>query len=378
MRHLTRRQLAILTAGALAALPLAACGGTQPGAAGGATGATAWALTGGSEAAFRGAFDTWNTDNPDRKIAVEWFANDAYKEKIRTAVGSGNAPTLVYSWGGGTLADYVASGDVVDLTDATADLMARVVPSVALNGQVDGKTYAVPNTQSQPVVLYYNKAVLDAAGVAVPTTYAELLASAEKLKAAGVIPVALAGQSRWPLLMWIQYLTDRIGGPEVFQAVLDGEPGAWSHPALLEATTKIQELVEAGVFGTTFGSVVADANADAALLHTGRAAMLLQGSWTYPNLLSDAPDFVAGGDLGYTTFPAVDGGVGDPANIVGNPSNFWSVSASAPPEAQQTAKDFISAKVLSDDAIADLLKIGTVPPITGSRIRSRTLTTPST
>lgn len=253
----------------------------------------------------------------------------------------------------------------MSLDGAVDDLLARVIPSVAQNGQVDGVTYAVPNTQSQPVVLYYNAAVLEEAGVAVPTTYDELLTAAGELQSQGIIPMALAGGSRWPELMWIQYLTDRIGGPEVFQAILDGEPGAWSDPAVIEATTKIQELVDAGVFGDTFGSVVADANADVALVHTGKAAMLLQGSWVYPTFLSDAPDMVAAGDLGYATFPAVEGGAGDPANIVGNPSNFWSVSASASQEAQQVAMDFLATEVLSDDAVDELLAIGTVPPIAG-------------
>jgi raffinose/stachyose/melibiose transport system substrate-binding protein len=358
-----RRTSAAVAAVATAGL-LAACGGgVQPGQA--SAGSTAWALTGGSEEMFRAQFDAWNAGNPDQEIAVDWFANDAYKEKIRTAVGSGNAPTLIYSWAGGTLADYVAGGNVVDLTDDTRELTDRLIPSVAANGQVDGKTYAVPNTQSQPVVLYYNQEVLDAAGIEAPTTYDELLTAVDTLRGQDVIPIALAGQSVWPELMWIQYLTDRIGGPEVFQAVLDGEEGAWSDPAIVEATTKIQELVDAGAFGDSFGSVNADQNADTALVHTGKAAFVLQGSWVYPNFLNDAPELVESGGLGYTTFPAVDGGAGDPANVVGNPSNFWSVSASAAEADQATARSFIASEVLNDDAVDELLAIGTVPPITG-------------
>ncbi len=75
----------------------------------------------------------------------------------------------------------------------------------------------------------------------------------------------------------------------------------------------------------------ADQAGDTALLQTGQAAFLLQGTWVQPGFLKSAPEFAASGDLGYTTFPAVEGGVGDPANIVGNPSNFWSISADARP-----------------------------------------------
>lgn len=372
-RHTIRRPLAVLAAGALVAA-LAACGGADPeepssddpttdDVVGGE--ASAWALTGGSESMFQASFDDWNGAHPDQEISVEWFANDAYKEKIRTAVGSGNAPTLIWSWAGGTLADYVRSGAVVDISETAAPLLERLIPSVAANGQIDGKTYGVPNNQSQPVILYYNQDVFDAAGISVPTTYDELLEAIPALKDQGVIPIALAGQSVWPELMYIQYLTDRIGGPEVFQAVLDGEEGAWSDPAIIDALTKIQELVELGAFGEGFGSVTADAGGDTALVHTGKAAMVLQGAWVYPDFLNNAPDFVASGALGFANFPEVEGGAGDPANIVGNPANFWSVSAAASPEAQVTATQYLVEQALSPASVDELLSIGTVPPLLG-------------
>ena len=55
-------------------------------------------MTGGSEQTFRSSFDQWNSANKGKQVSTEFFANDAYKEKIRTAVGSHNAPTLIYSW----------------------------------------------------------------------------------------------------------------------------------------------------------------------------------------------------------------------------------------------------------------------------------------
>ena len=348
----------VVTTGVLA---LSACGGgTQPGSTG--NDATVWSLTGTSEATIRTSFEEWST-NDEGKIGVEFFANDAYKEKIRTAVGSGNAPTLIFNWAGGALQDYVGNDDVVDLTAATVDLQERLLPSVLESGMVDGKLYAVPNNNAQPVILYSNKSVLADAGItSEPTTFEELLSAVEKLKAAGVdTPIALAGQSQWPELMWIEYLADRVGGPEAFQAVVDGESDAWSSPAMLEALGMVQQLVQAGAFGDKFGSVVADANADAALLHTGRAGMLLQGAWVYGSFLTDAPDFVASGDLGFAPFPAVEGGAGDPDNIVGNPANFWSVSAAASPEQQDVAISYLNEALFDDEYVDSIIAEGGVP-----------------
>ncbi|WP_205844038.1 extracellular solute-binding protein [Nakamurella deserti] len=370
MTRSARRPLVALAL--LSSLTVAACGGATPGGNAGtgaqgpaaASDTSAWVLTGGGWPVIEKTFDTWNDAHPEQKIAVEAFANDAYKEKIRTSVGSGQAPTLIMNWTGGALADYVENGQVADITAETAALVKRVTPSVAENGVVDGKTYAVPLNDVQPVVLYTNEDVFASVGVEVPKTFDDLLAVVPKFREAGIAPISIAGQSVWPELMWLQYLTDRIGGPEVFQAILDGKPDAWSDPAVVDALTKIQQLVQAGAFVDGFASVTADAGSDFALVHTGKAAMILQGSWGYATFKTDAPEF-AGTSLGFAEFPAVQGGAGDPANIVGNPANFWSVSASAGDASKKAALDYLNDSVYSDDQVAAMLAAGSVPPITG-------------
>ena len=130
-------------------------------------------------------------------------------------------------------------------------------------------------------------------------------------------------------MMWLEFLFDRIGGPEVFQAVFDGEKDAWSNPAAIKALTKMQELVKANGFIKGFSSITADSNADQALLYTGKAAMMLHGSWTYGSMKTDGGDFVTGGHLGCMNFPPVEGGKGDPSDTVGNPGQYLSISSKA-------------------------------------------------
>lgn len=348
---------------ALAAL--SACGGgAQPTGGGGSPSSlSVWALTGAKEDTYQMSFDSWDEDNPDQAFDVEFFANDAYKEKIRTSIGSGNAPTLVFNWAGGTLADYVDSEAVVDLTGKVDDILSRSIDSIADIGQVDGAQYGVPNNDTQPVVLYYNTALFEEHSVTPPTTWDELMTAIETFSAAGVTPISLAGQSVWPELMYIQYLTDRIGGEGVFEKVLSGEADAWSDPAITSALESIVELVDAGAFGSSFGSVAADAGADAALVHTGQAAMLLQGSWVYGTFKQDAPDFVADGKLGFLNFPAVEGGDGDPSNVVGNPANFWSVSSDADEEVQELAIQYLNDFNLNEEMVESFLAMGAIPAV---------------
>ena len=327
-----------------------------------------WGLTGGNQPVLQKSVDDWNQANPDKSIKLDFFANDAYKTKVRTAVGAGEGPTFIYGWGGGVLKSYVDAGQVEDLSNFVKDnpeVKDRYLPSVLKNGEVDGKTYALPNNNVQPVVLYFNKEVFDKVGAQPPKTWNELMALVPKFKEAGVAPFSLGGQSKWPDLMWLEYLVERIGGPDVFANIAADKPGAWSDPAVKEALTKIQELVDAGGFINGFSSVAADSNADQALMYTGKAAMILQGGWIYQGMKKDAADFVKSGKLGYTTFPTVSGGKGDPANVVGNPSNFWSISAKATDAQKKAALDYVKDGMFTDANTDALINSGAVPVVTG-------------
>jgi raffinose/stachyose/melibiose transport system substrate-binding protein len=170
-------------------------------------------------------------------------------------------------------------------------------------------------------------------------------------------------------MMWLEFLFDRIGGPEVFQAVFDGQKDAWSNPAALDALTKVQELVKANGFIKGFSSVVADANADQALLTTGKAAMMVHGTWTYGSMAEEGGDFVSGGNLGYMNFPPVEGGKGDPSNTVGNPAQYLSISSKATAEQKETAKKFFSTAVLTDEEQTEWLNTGGVPIVKGAETK---------
>lgn len=363
-----RKASAALAAGTLA-VTLAACGSAGPaGTAVSADSATMWGLTGGNEAVLKNSVDSWNSAHPNETIKLDTFANDAYKTKVRTAVGAGQGPTFIYGWGGGVLKSYVDAGQVADLSDFLAqnpDVKDRYLPSVLKNGVVNGKTYAVPNNNAQPVVLYFNKEIFDKVGAQPPKTWDELMALVPKFKAAGIAPFALGGQSKWPDLMWLEYLVDRIGGPQVFADIAANKPNAWSHPAVAEALTKIQDLVDAGGFVNGFSSIAADSNADQALLYTGKAAMILQGGWIYQTLKKNAPDAVKSGKIGYTTFPTVAGGKGDPTSIVGNPANFWSISSKATDAQKKSAEDYIKSGMFNDQNTQDLIDSGAVPVVKG-------------
>ncbi|WP_328847409.1 extracellular solute-binding protein [Streptomyces sp. NBC_00258] len=358
----------LITASAAAlTITLSACGSSGRTAAGGSgDGTLAWALTQGSEATFRASATEWNKEHPDAKINYQYFQNDPFKQKLRTAVGAGNGPVLFENWGGGGLKSYVDAGKVADLTsdlDASPEWKDRIFPSVLKSTTFDGKVYGVPVNGVQPVVLYYNKELLEKAGAQPPKTWDDLLALVKKLKAEGIAPISMGGASKWPDLMWLEYLVDRVGGPEIFANIAAGKKDAWSDPAVLKAAQMIEQLVDAGGFAKGFTSVSADTGQAEAQLYTGKAAMILQGSWGYGTINTGSPKFVSEGHLGWTGFPAVTGGRGDATNIVGNPANFFSLSSQASAKEKKTAVSYLKDGVYNDTYVDNLLKNGDVPPV---------------
>jgi raffinose/stachyose/melibiose transport system substrate-binding protein len=311
----------------------------------------------------------FNEANADAKIEKTTFQNDAYKTKIKTAIGAGQAPTIIWGWGGGGLKSYVDAGQVEDLTSwfsENAEVKDRLFPSSFGAATVNDKIYAMPAETVQPIVLFYDKRAFDKIGAQPPESWDEIMALVPRFNAQGIAPFSLGGQSRWTNMMWLEFLLDRIGGPEVFQAVFEGEQNAWSNPAVLDMLTKVQQLVKANGFIKGFSSITADSNADQALLYTGKAAMMVHGTWTYGGMKTAGGDFVTGGHLGYMNFPPVEGGKGDPSNTVGNPGQYLSISSKASAEQKETAKKFFSEAVLSDEEITEWINAGAVPIVKGT------------
>ncbi len=350
-------------------MALSACGTSGPG--GGSGGASYWFLSGAPQEGIRQhAVDRFNEANPDSKITTTTFQNDPYKTKIKTALGAGQAPTIIWGWGGGGLRTWAEAGQVDDLTswfDQNPKVKNKLIQSSFGPATINGKIYAMPCETVEPIVLYWNKKVFDDAGAEPPKSWDDIMSLVSLFNSKKIAPFALAGQSRWTNMMWLEFLFDRIGGSEVFQAIFDGEKDAWSHPAATEALTKVQDLVNAGGFINGFSSITADSNADQALLYTGRAAMMLHGSWSYGIQQEQGGDFVSSGGLGFMNFPPVEGGKGDPKASVGNPGQYLSISSKATAEQKEIAKKFFTSGVLDKQEVKDWIGSGAVPILTGTQ-----------
>ena len=108
---------------------------------------------------------------------VSW--NDIYTV-VNTRVANGEAPDLLNI---DVFADYQADGLLLPASEWVSEATyAKFFDSFLAESVVDGTVWAVPDLASARA-LYYNADILAAAGVEVPTTWDELTAACEAIKA---------------------------------------------------------------------------------------------------------------------------------------------------------------------------------------------------
>src|SRR3954452_19319000 len=222
----SRRSFLGLAIGApIAGATLAACGSSGPtraggsssgGGGGGGGAATYWFLSGQPDQSVReDTVKRFNSSNSGGQITYTEFQNDAYKTKIKTALGAGQGPTIIWGWGGGGLRDYVKTNQVEDLTswfEQNPEQKSRRFASSFQAATVDGKIYAVPGETVTPIVMFWNKKVLDKIWVSqIPQDWNGIMQYVQQANSKGVAPFSLGGQSRWTNMMWLEFLLDRIG-----------------------------------------------------------------------------------------------------------------------------------------------------------------------
>ena len=78
--------------------------------------------------------------------------------------------------------------------------------------------------------IWYNKALLQKAGVAAPKSLDDIPAMCTALRKAGITPIAIDGQDQWPLERYVAYQPFRAAGPDFIQKLKKGE-AKFSDPA---------------------------------------------------------------------------------------------------------------------------------------------------
>jgi raffinose/stachyose/melibiose transport system substrate-binding protein len=343
--HLSRRTLLGLVGAGAGAYLLAGCSGGDSGDPDGPQSINWWHIqnTEPMLPVWAAIAQEFQTANSGVTVEIQPLENEAFKAKLTTATQAGSPPDLFQSWGGGTLKQQIDAGLVKDLTDDVKSLTDGMLPAALQPFTIDGKIYGIPFDIGM-VGFWYNKDLFAAAGVtAPPTTWSGLLDTIRKLKAAGTVPIALAGKEKWPGHYYWAYLAMRIGGLAALEQA--GKDKNFDTPDFIAAGERIKELVDLQPFQKGFlGADYSSPDGQAATMGNGGAAMELMGQWAPSVQASSSTSKKGLGDkLGFFPFPAVEGGKGSASDAFGG-GNGFAVGKDAPAATIDFLKTLVSAE----------------------------------
>ncbi|WP_217211202.1 ABC transporter substrate-binding protein [Streptomyces sp. AC550_RSS872] len=138
------------------------------------------------------------------RVDVTVYSWNDVDAKVKEMVDAGHAPDMAQI---GAYADYAAQDLLYEADDLLSiPVQADLVAQLADAGQVNGVQYGIPFASSTRL-LFYNKTLFQKAGLTPPTTWQELAADAEALKAEGVkYPYALplgAEEAQAETMQWL-------------------------------------------------------------------------------------------------------------------------------------------------------------------------------
>lgn len=265
---------------------------------------TLWTLNFSSQAS-NDAMEKIATDfeaaNPGVNVEIVTRGVDDHKTALRVAAGSDRGPDIYFSWAGlGLGGEYIKAGLSLPLDKYYDEYKwdDELVPAAASFSRFyEGGRQGVPFT-FKGEALYYNKALFEQAGItAEPTNYDELLADAEKLKAAGIPAITFGGSVNWHVMRLMDVILESKCGIEKHDA-LKAMTLSWAtEPCATDSFAELDKWSKNYILSPFMGI---DNAQSFNLFVAGRAAMMLEGDWLVQQL-AEAGDLDAYGMFPFPT-----------------------------------------------------------------------------
>jgi ABC-type glycerol-3-phosphate transport system substrate-binding protein len=212
-------------------------------------------------------------------------------------------------------------------------------------GSIDNATYGITYTYGDRSGVWYKPAHLEKAGVAVPKTWDEFVATFPKLQAAGYpIPVAI-GAKYWSHTEWFESILLRTAGVET-AAKLAAHEIPWTDPAVKTALKKYAEMLKAGCCGTPEAMFAIDWDGAAdQLFKADQSNYQVIGMWVNARARNDYK-LNEGVDYSLFQFPAFGMGHDDTSSVDAKELNVTTNGAN--PAAADAFVDFMTTKEAAD------------------------------
>lgn len=245
-------------------------------------------------------------------IKIKWWRTSEmadYQKKLQTSMAGGEGPDVFGVQAGSTVEQYGRFAD--DMKELANEYMrgwdSRVSKgAVAQTTNKDGKMVAMPTITSGSEYILYNKTLLREKGIAVPSSYDELVKAVKSSVSKGLMPMALGAKDGWHLDDIFVWLSNQYSKGDVYRAA-DGK-AKFTDETFVKTMTAWQKMIKDGLFqdGAVGTSTYPDARDN--YFYARKTAFFPTGSWHVSAVLPNDETkgtAVEKDELGMMEFPKV-------------------------------------------------------------------------
>jgi multiple sugar transport system substrate-binding protein len=237
---------------------------------------------------FQKLVDDFQKKNPDIKVTVNTTAHEQFKTLLPSWLTSKQAPDVVTWFAGYRMQAFAEKGLLEPINDVfpAGSFEAEFPPAFKTASSYNGNIYFMPQSWYWWAV-YYNKDVFAKLNLSIPKTADEFMAVCDKLKAAGIAPIAIGAKDTWTAGGWFDYMDSAVNGGEFHVKLTKGEV-PYTDPAVKKTFGYIAEMAKRGYFMPNAASYSWQEAAN--VLFRGEAGMYLMGQFIKDVAPADVKD----------------------------------------------------------------------------------------
>jgi raffinose/stachyose/melibiose transport system substrate-binding protein len=274
----------------------------------------------------------FTTENPGIEISMLIVPNDA-DATMSARAAQGALPEILQMQSYARVQEYASKGYLVDLT--RQPVLTKVIDSSKASVTYNGKLWAVP-MDFAGIGIIYNKDILAKYKLKAPTTYRELENVCKVLKTNGVTPFAGLLKANWSIghfiaMVHTTLLAEKKISVDKFLADMNSGKGTYG----VVDTKKLFSIIDFYSANMDPNAAEMEWNEQQAAFADGKAAMMVQGLWSYGAAIATNPKL----NCGFSPFPVYnDAGMN---KFFADVDSCFGVSSQSPADKKAAALKFI-------------------------------------